>query len=45
MNINIEKIRTDLNLKRRGGGIDENKLIMDNVDKLYKSLPKSHGFY
>ena len=42
MNINIEKIRTDLNLKRRGGGIDENKLIMDNVDKLYKSLPKSH---
>ena len=42
MKINIEKIRTDLNLKRRGEGIDENKLIMDIVDKLYKSLPKSH---
>ena len=40
--INIDKIRTDLNLKRRGKGINEYKLIMDNVDKLYKSLPKTH---
>ena len=42
INVDIEKIRTDLNLKRRGGGIDEIKMIMDNVDKLYKSLPKKH---
>ena len=41
-NINIKKIRNDLNLKRRGNGIDEKKLIMENVDKLYKSLPKTH---
>lgn len=41
-NININKIRTDLNLKRRGKGIDETKLIMGNVNKLYKSLPKNH---
>ena len=40
--IDIEKIRKDLNLKRRGKGIDEYKMIMDNVDKLYKSLPKTH---
>ena len=37
-NINIKKIRKDLNLKRRGNGIDEIKLIMDNVEK----LPKNH---
>ena len=42
MLIDIDKIRTDLNLKRRGEGINEIKMIMDNVDKLYKSLPKSH---
>ena len=42
MIINIDKIRRDLNLKRRGKGIDEIKIIMDNVDKLYKSLPKTH---
>ena len=42
MKIDIDKIRADLNLKRRGEGIDENKIIMDNVDKLYKSLPKTH---
>ena len=42
MIINIDKIRRDLNLKRRGKGIDEIKMIMDNVDKLYKSLPKTH---
>ena len=41
-NINIKKIRQDLNLRRRGNGIDEKKLIMDNVNKLYKSLPKKH---
>ena len=41
-NINIKKIRKDLNLKRRGNGIDEKKLIMENVDKLYKTLPKGH---
>ena len=41
-NINIKNIRKDLKLKRRGKGIDEIKLIMQNVDKLYKSLPKSH---
>ena len=41
-NINIKKIRQDLNLRRRGNGIDEQKLIMDNVNKLYKSLPKKH---
>jgi hypothetical protein len=41
-NINIKKIRKELNLKRRGNGIDEKKLIMENVDKLYKSLPKTH---
>ena len=40
--IDIEKIRTELNLKRRGKGINEYKMIMDNVDKLYKSLPKTH---
>ena len=42
MKINIDKIRTDLNLKYTGEGIDENKMIMDNVDKLYKTLPKTH---
>ena len=42
MIIDIDKIRTDLNLKRRGEGINEIKMIMDNVDKLYKSLPKTH---
>ena len=42
MKIDIDKIRADLNLKRRGEGINENKIIMDNVDKLYKSLPKTH---
>ena len=41
-NINIKNIRKDLNLRRRGNGIDEKKLIMDNVNKLYKSLPKTH---
>ena len=40
--IDIEKIRAELNLKRRGKGINEYKMIMDNVDKLYKSLPKTH---
>ena len=40
--IDIEKIRADLKLKRRGKGINEYKMIMDNVDKLYKSLPKTH---
>ena len=42
LKLDIEKIRTELNLKRRGKGINEYKLIMDNVDKLYKSLPKTH---
>ena len=42
MIIDIDKIRADFNLKRRGEGINEIKMIMDNVDKLYKSLPKSH---
>ena len=42
MIIDIDKIRTDLNLKRRGEGINEIKMIMYNVDKLYKSLPKTH---
>ena len=42
LKLDIEKIRTELNLKRRGEGINEYKMIMDNVDKLYKSLPKSH---
>ena len=41
-NINIKNIRKDLNLRRRGNGIDEKKLIMENVNKLYKSLPKTH---
>lgn len=41
-NININKIRQDLHLKRRGNFIDEEQLIMNNVDKLYKSLPKRH---
>ena len=41
-NINIKNIRKDLNLKRRGNGINEIQLIMGNVDKLYKSLPKTH---
>ena len=41
-NININKIRQDLHLKRRGNCIDEEQLIMNNVDKLYKSLPKRH---
>ena len=41
-NININKIRKDLHLKRRGNGIDEEQLIMENVDKLHKSLPKRH---
>ena len=37
-NIDIKKIRKELNLKRRGNGIDEKKLIMENVEK----LPKNH---
>jgi hypothetical protein len=41
-NININKIRKDLHLKRRGNGIDEEQLIMENVEKLHKSLPKRH---
>ena len=41
-NINIKNIRKNLNLKRRGNGINEIKLVMENVDKLYKSLPKTH---
>ena len=42
MKINIDKIRTDLNLRCLGEGFDENQMIMDNVDKLYKSLHKTH---
>ena len=41
-NIDINNIRKELKLNNRGKGIDENKLIMDNVDKLQKSLPKTH---
>ena len=41
-NIDINKIRKELKLNKRGKGIDENKLIMKNVDKLQKSLPKTH---
>jgi len=41
-NIDINKIRKKLKLNKRGKGIDENKLIMKNVDKLQKSLPKTH---
>ena len=40
--INIDKIRSDLNLQYLGEGLDVNQMIMDNVDKLYKSLPKTH---
>lgn len=41
-NIDINNIRKELKLNKNGKGIDENKLIMDNVDKLQKSLPKTH---
>jgi len=41
-NIDINNIRKELKLNKNGKGIDENKLIMDNVDKLKKSLPKTH---
>ena len=40
--IDINRIRKELKLNKRGEGIDENKLIMKNVDKLQKSLPKTH---
>ena len=40
--INIDIIRSDLNLQYLGEGLDVNQMIMDNVDKLYKSLPKTH---
>ena len=40
--LDLDQIREELNLKSRGEGINEIKMIMDNVDKLYKSLPKTH---
>ena len=39
---NIVKFYENITGIRRGKGIDETKLIMGNVNKLYKSLPKNH---